>query len=174
MCCVPATFLQLHPVLFVSYLVFVLNVMVCCIGHSQDFIQKAYADSPPMDPSNDLASAVAAQLRFTPVRSTSALLSETSVGKKKAQAGALAEGLLQNLGPLVQMARQLDNVSQLLPNAGQRSHVPWNGATWGRPPLASLSSESLGAPPSQSATPPLPLPSGQQQVPPLQPQEGGK
>ena len=85
----------------------------------KDFIKKAYGTDKPVEPNLETASAVAAQMKYTPVRDTSLLLAESlGMSKKKRQLKVSSDidingELLAGLAKLVSQAKNMDSESSL-------------------------------------------------------------
>ncbi|CAK9069361.1 Uncharacterized protein SCF082_LOCUS34739 [Durusdinium trenchii] len=90
-----------------------------CRQSALDFIKKAYGTDKPVEPNLETASAVAAQMKYTPVRDTSLLLAESlGMSKKKRQLKVSSDidingELLAGLAKLVSQAKNMDSESSL-------------------------------------------------------------
>lgn len=76
----------------------------------QDFIKEAYPDSPPVKPSDELASSVGAQLKNAPTRNTHRSLEGTSLASRaKKQDDDIPEKALSALYSMLKKATDMDN-----------------------------------------------------------------
>lgn len=118
------------------------------LGH--EFLKKAYGDLTPVEPCPEIASAVAAQLRNTPVRSTSNLLVDSSQSKKSQTSG----DALQAIHSLIEAAKSLDlqagfqkQMQQApTPVSQQLAHKNSSNCIGALPLARNDSSQSLGVP----------------------------
>lgn len=78
---------------------------------TKDFVDKAYPDSPPVKPPQELQSFMAAQMVSTPVRNTHASLVDSTVSLKKTKKNTLNDQTLEHLVKLLEKAKQMDQSS---------------------------------------------------------------